>query len=250
MKIVTWNCNGALRKKLHDVDALDADLLVIQECEDPQFYQKSYREWAGDYLWIGTSKNKGIGVFPKNGNRVSPSLWRGTFTINGLSSDHPSLTWSTSDLKLFLPFKVNSDLTILAVWTKGSDAEAFGYIGQLWKYLQIHAHDLSRPATMIVGDLNSNAIWDKMDRWWSHSGVISELANANIHSLYHHAMSEDQGSESAPTFFLHRKINKPYHIDYAFVSADLLNKCAIQVGDSSDWLHVSDHMPLIVTVSR
>ena len=35
MNIITWNCNGALRKKIEQVDSLGADILVVQECEDP-----------------------------------------------------------------------------------------------------------------------------------------------------------------------------------------------------------------------
>jgi exonuclease III len=248
MKILTWNCNGALRKKLPDIDALNADILVIQECEDPQFYKKHYLDWAGDYLWIGTSRNKGIGVFPKNGNRVSALPWHGEFAITGIAEIHSSARWSTSDLKLFLPFSVNNNLTVLAVWTKGSDKEAFGYVGQLWKYLQIHGKDLSGRSTMIIGDLNSNAIWDKADRWWSHTEVISELTGLGLQSIYHQLKNEQQGLETTPTFYLQRNLNKPYHIDYAFASADLVGSCALNVGKSTDWLHLSDHMPLVVTV--
>ena len=36
MKIISWNCNGALWKKFNLLEKLDADILVIQECEDPR----------------------------------------------------------------------------------------------------------------------------------------------------------------------------------------------------------------------
>jgi len=249
MKIVTWNCNGALRKKLEEVDSLGADLLLIQECENPESSSGHYRDWAGDYLWLGNDKNKGIGVFPRNGNNVSRLNWYGEFKINAFKRSHRSHSWSTADLKLFLPFKFNDNYTILGVWTKGSDSEVFGYMGQFWKYLQIHDEDLSKPNTLIVGDFNSNAIWDKSDRWWSHSGVIGEIAELDIYSLYHHRKNEDQGSESKPTFYLHRNKNRSYHIDYAFVSEDLLNSSDIEIGSIGDWLPLSDHMPITITIS-
>lgn len=214
MKILTWNCNGALRKKLPDIDSLQADIVVIQECEDPQFYKEHYLDWAGDYLWIGTNRNKGIGVFPKNGNRVSALPWHGEFAITGVSKNHPSARWSTSDLKLFLPFSVNDNLTMLAVWTKGSDKEAFGYVGKLWAVLGLFA----------ISKMHGHAV------------------------IYHQLMNEQQGLESMPTFYLQRNLNKPYHIDYAFATADLVGNCELDVGKSMEWIHLSDHMPLVVTV--
>lgn len=248
MRIVTWNCHGALRRKLAEADSLNADILVIQECEDPDHLKGALLEWAGIYLWAGESRHKGIGVFAKNGHRVSALDWQGTYQIPGLANLHPSTQWSTSELKLFLPFSINDSLTALGVWTKGSDQEAFGYVGQLWKYIQIHGHELSRKPAILIGDLNSNAIWDKPDRWWSHSGVVAELSQIGLHSLYHHAFEEPQGQESKPTFYLQKNLNKPYHIDYVFVSEDLLSTSQIEVGKQEDWLHASDHMPIIVTI--
>jgi exonuclease III len=248
MKVVTWNCNGALRKKLVELDSLTADLYVIQECEDPALSTQNYREWAGNYLWVGTSKNKGIGVFPKNDATVSKLDWYGDFRIEGLKELHSSTVWKTEDLKLFLPFKLNDKYNLLGVWTKGGDDKIFGYIGQLWKYIQVHEKDLNRSNTLILGDLNSNAIWDKPDRWWSHSGVVQELKELDFHSLYHAQTGEEQGKESTPTFFLHRKKEKPYHIDYVFLSGNLLASSSMEIGECGKWLQISDHVPICLVL--
>ena len=248
MKLVTWNCNGALRKKLAEADSLNADVLIVQECEDPSQSTRAYQEWAGDYIWVGTNKNKGIGIFPKLDNYVEKLDWKGTFKIDGLQTPSPSTSWFTEDLLIFLPFRLNGNYNVLACWTKGSDDKIFGYIGQFWKYLQIHRQDLNHPNTIIAGDFNSNAKWDKPDRWWSHSDIIKELYQINIESLYHYKTGEPQGQESEPTFYLQKNTSKPYHIDYVFMSNQLLAKSSIELGKLNEWLPVSDHMPLCVEI--
>jgi exodeoxyribonuclease-3 len=250
MKIVTWNCNGALRNKTQEIDRLGADILIIQECENPAESTEKYQMWAGsNYLWVGESRHKGVGVFPKNRNTVESLNWKGDFKISGLLSESRALNWSTNDLRLFMPFIVNDELTILGVWTKADKSnEIFGYIGQFWKYLQIHRDVLSKARTLVVGDFNSNSIWDKPERWWNHSDVIKELRDIELESVYHFQLQESQGKETKPTFFLQRNRDKPYHIDYIFASSDLLNNCELEVGQHDDWLPFSDHMPLCLSI--
>lgn len=124
----------------------------------------------------------------------------------------------------------------------------FRYVGQLWKYLQIHKNQLRRDKTILLGDLNSNRIWDQPDRWWNHSDVVEELGEIGLHSVYHGQTNDPQGQEMTPTFFLQRNLNKAYHIDYAFASSDLISACKVEVGNSDDWLNVSDHMPVTLSI--
>jgi len=250
MRIITWNCNGALRNKLDEVNSLNADILVIQECENPEYSTSKYKEWAGDnYLWVGENKNKGIGIFSKNDFSIQSLEWNGEFILNGLRSKSKLTSWITSDLKLFLPFSVNQQYNILAVWTKGKQGERFDYIGQLWKYLQIHHTELSEDNTIILGDFNSNQKWDRdkrVDTWWNHASVVEELSELGFESLYHIEKNELQGIESMGTYFHHKKENQAHHIDYIFVSHNLLSQSMFEIGGYKDWIKVSDHVPLIL----
>ena len=63
MKIITWNACCKFREKFSLLAHFDADIIVIQECEDPQSASSdSYSAFASNVLWIGHNKNKGLGV--------------------------------------------------------------------------------------------------------------------------------------------------------------------------------------------
>ena len=228
MKIISWNCNGALRKKFEHIAKLDADIYIIQECEDPaRANHKEYSDWSNNYLWIGDTKNKGIGIFAKKDISLQHLSWSNSFR------DHA--------VKYFLPCLVNNDFQLLGVWTHKNNSPNFGYMGQFWKYLKTNLEQFDK--IIIVGDFNSNAIWDEWDRWWNHSDVVAILNEKGIRSVYHQKTNENQGNETHPTFFLQRKKEKAYHIDYIFTSQHFTSD-KIHIGKYENWIEISDHVPL------
>ncbi len=231
MRLVTWNCNGGFRRKLDQADALNADVLVIQECEDPSSSTAAYRDWAGEYLWSGSNKNKGIGIFAKNGLGLE------------------ALNWDAETFARFLAARIGGRLDILAVWTQNSSPSSLAYIGQFWQYLQIHRPSLHAD-TVILGDFNSNSIWDKRGRKWNHSNCVQELEADGFTSLYHLARGEAQGQETAPTFYLHRHLSRPFHIDFCFAHQSKLPPGwdDLTVGNPEEWLRYSDHMPITISL--
>lgn len=228
-KILTWNCNGALRRKWAALEAFDADLLIVQECEDPaQSKDAAYLEWAGHYLWTGPSKSRGIGVFARNGH----TLQAAPLELDGL--------------EYFLPCLVNGDWPLLGTWTGRAGSGPYRYIGQLWRFLQSHQSFLTHHLGMVVGDLNSNCIWDKRHRTCNHSDVVRELAALGLESAYHRHFGEAQGQETRNTFYLQRNPAKGYHIDYVF-SGPGWGPGAISVEDRDTWLAITDHVPVVAT---
>lgn len=246
MRIISWNCGGGLRNKFQALDELKGDVLIVQECEDPYRSTSAYQDWAGDFLWVGDFKSKGIGVFAKNGHKIKKLAWDSQFTLPMSHSKSGGLTWRTDDLKLFLPFSIDDKTNVLAAWSKGGTHQKFGYIGQIWKYIQLHRADIYRHQTIVLGDFNSNSRWDRLDCWWNHTDVVAELQEMGFESQYHKGAGELQGRESTPTFFMHRKAERPYHIDYVFTSSDMTHNCGLNIGDMADWLALSDHMPLVL----
>jgi len=98
------------------------------------------------------------------------------------------------------PYFKGKSHCLLAVWTHNNYSSNFGYIGQLWKYLQVNKSNLKK--CLILGDFNSNVFWDKSHRWWNHSDVVKELKEVGIESLYHNYWNEEQGKETRPTLFI------------------------------------------------
>ncbi|QEK51477.1 endonuclease/exonuclease/phosphatase family protein [Pedobacter aquae] len=230
MKIITWNCNGAFRKKFDTLLDYDADLLIIQECENPlESLNYDYQNWAKNHLWIGDTKNKGLGVFAKPEITLKKLDWTNSF--------------KNHTVKHFLPCKIDDEFDLLAVWTHKNNSPNFGYIGQIWKYLQVNKHRINK--TIIAGDFNSNTKWDEWDRWWNHSDVVEELKHLGIESIYHKLTEEEQGKESNPTLYFQRKLSRPYHIDYIFAFKEIIERTTtFKIGEVSKWIKLSDHMPI------
>ncbi len=236
MKIVTWNCNGAFRKKFDRIAKLNADIYVIQECENPtESRHKEYQKWAKNYIWNGDTKNKGLAIFAKPDIKLEELDWSNEF------KDH--------SVKHFMPCRINGQFNLLGVWTHRNNSPNFGYIGQFWKYLQINRDKMNN--VLLVGDFNSNKRWDEWDRWWNHSDAVNELKELGIESLYHKFKKEEQGKESMPTLYFQRKLERPYHIDYIFGSTEfeeILTK--LEIGTAESWLDISDHMPIITEYKK
>ena len=235
VRIVSWNCNGAFRKKFSQLAAIDADVYIVQECENPQLIadkSKEFLEFSSNHLWHGDNKNKGLAVFAK------PDLGLEKVTLNH--------DWRGRSLKWFLPFylsKSNQIFKFLGLWNYSAGAKAFAYIGQSWLFLQ-NNREFFRNA-IIAGDFNSNKIWDSWDRWWNHTDYVNELSTLGLCSLYHFIYGQEQGMETQPTFLLQRNEKKKYHIDYIFTDLEKAQQTEeFKIHDFKDWIELSDHVPI------
>ncbi|TMI64698.1 MAG: endonuclease/exonuclease/phosphatase family protein [Bacteroidetes bacterium] len=234
MKIITWNCNMAYRKKASLILAHKPDIVVIPECEHPDKLKfESGIPLPDDVFWFGNNQNKGLGIFSYNKYKFQ------------LSDIH------NPDFRTILPLKVANnefEFTLFAIWANNPKDKGFEYVGQIWKAINFYSELLKNKNTMLIGDFNSNTIWDKPKREGNHSTVVELLAKKGIHSTYHKFYDQTQGKEKHNTLFMYRHKDKPYHLDYCFASDDYIKKLInVEVGRHAKWCKHSDHTPLIVT---
>ncbi len=233
MKIISWNCNMAFRKKYVPILKLKPDLLILQECENGDKLRESIKDIPFNQLiWHGNNQHKGVAAISFNETTIT-------------KTDNHHL-----DFEYVIPLKIkthNAEINLFSVWAMPhkSDRQK-NYVGQVWGAINHYSNELNKK-TIIIGDLNSNAIWDKKYRVGNHSDVVAFLSKRNIHSIYHRQEKEKHGKEKQPTFYLTKKLEKPYHLDYCFATEELINNnTSIRVGKYKQWIELSDHMPIII----
>lgn len=231
--LATWNCQGALRGKWPLLSDFGADVIVVQECEDPARSEDTrYRNWASsNHLWIGASRHKGLGIFTQS---------------NWAKANFSGLDWHT-DARYFLAAAA-ANIPICGVWTQRGILGP-PYIGQLHLALDTAPDWLDNPFCVLLGDFNSNVIWDKAGRDWGHAKTTARLAERGFRSAYHCHFGAEQGGEPHPTFHLQRNPAKPYHIDYVYIGRGW-QVLSCDVGAPADWAKCSDHLPIIVRLAR
>jgi exonuclease III len=232
LRVVSWNSAKAFRNKSKKILELKPDIAVILECENPEFCKE--KEWLqdfGSYVWFGENKNQGVAIFVAKGIEIE------------------ALSWFDENIKFIRPFKIrtqNREFVILPVWANNADSPTFRYIGQVWKFLEKYKTEFVALDVLMLGDFNSNKQWDVSDRWWNHSDAVDILKSVSVESLYHLKNRVEQGKEEQKTFFMHKKADKSYHIDYVFGSKLFQDSLtSFEIGNYDDWTQHSDHCPLI-----
>jgi hypothetical protein len=224
VRLVAWNCcTGPLDRKLAALKALDPDIAVIPEC--PRLPAS-----RGTTFWLGANPRKGLGVLARKPWRIARATTR-------------------HDLPRYVqPLRISGPESFLlwAVWAchHGTDR----YVRGVHRAVEACSRLLQTGPTVMLGDFNSNAIWDgEHPKERGHSALVRKLQSLGLTSAYHAHYGERQGCETRPTFFEYRHLHRPYHIDYCFLPhAWTARIAAVSVGRHSEWAGSSDHMPIIV----
>ena len=222
MKLVTWNCcRGDYLKKREMLVQLSPDIAVIQEARRTQ-------TWPLEDHWFGPNPNNGLSLLTPKGPPAAPLP---------ISNDAP---WS------IVPFRIEGALpfNLLAVWTR----QETGYLKGLAQALDSYSDFLRERPSVVMGDFNASALWDKPRAKVDFSRIAQRLADEfGLHSAYHQHYDEPFGAESRPTHYFRWNESHPFHIDYCFVPATwTIESVSVETGPI--WAKASDHRPLVVTV--
>lgn len=229
MKLLTWNCcRGPFETKTTLVDHFNADISVFQEIAKPVAA-------SANVLWFGKNPKIGMAIQAKFPYTLTPLP-----QLEGIPD-------------YIIPVQVNGSqsFTLFAVWT--TNDKALPYIRSLSTALDRYAHLLGQGTPVVVmGDFNSNAIWDKQyPKHLNHSSMVDRLKRVGLVSAYHHHGSFDHGQETNSTFYMHRKQEKGFHIDYCFLPRAWAESIStVQVGTFEELAAASDHRPLLVQITK
>jgi exodeoxyribonuclease III len=219
------------KEKYEKVLNIFPDIAVIQESVHVDKLKDSFR--YHDAIWAGKEEGIGLGVF-------------------SFSKDI-NLTMLIDEIKYewIVPIKVSgkADFVLIAVWTKRIPGLSYGKL--LYSALEEYEHFLRNNRVIIVGDFNLDkklpASYAGIQGIQGFDRIIDLFRSYGMESSYHYFYKESFGLESKATYNHHKKINKPFHIDYCFVSKEILQGTQqFYIGEGQEWTGLSDHFPLIM----
>ncbi|OBY29172.1 endonuclease/exonuclease/phosphatase family protein [Mycolicibacter kumamotonensis] len=235
MRLVEWNVAMALHTKAQLVQELTPNIAVLPESAHPDRVGDALAAvGATSMQWIGSNPNKGLLVAAF-----------GDCTLRIDDAYDPGYQW-------VMPVHIDgpAQIRMLAVWDmnhRGSGYDSARRLGSCRASMQHYAEFLSGPAdlTVISGDFNNSVCWDKPGGTVRFGDFMEQLHSRGLVSAYHHRHGCAHGAEAHPTLWWTRNVDKPYHVDYTFVSPAAAVD-AVTMGTHTDWLTHSDHSPMTV----
>jgi exodeoxyribonuclease-3 len=241
LRIVAWNANMAVHRKLDALLSLRPDVAIVPECANPATLTAKTSQPITSMVWIGEKPNKGLGV-----------LAFGDYSLELCPEYDARLEW-------IAPVAVAGPCPffLLAAWCKNHRASQQHPWQpprrQIEPAIAIY-QDLLRPgATVIAGDLNSNVNWDRPGRVDNFTRTVAAAQRVGLVSAYHTVTNIEFGAEPRPTLYWQtRKLDgRTYHIDYFFIPREWVpNVTSVEVGEFEKWVGsgLSDHVPLTMEV--
>lgn len=180
MRIISWNCAMGFAKKRHLVQALNPDIAIL-----PETSQRDIEETEAPFkAWVGSNPHKGLGIV-------------------GYTNRSYTLHEAGTLLPWHIPFSVDG-LNVIGLWSHIRDKD-LKYVRVTHDVIDRHASFLSSAPSLVIGDFNSNTVWDREHPGRSHSMLVKKLEALGLHSVYHESQGLLHGEEVIKTYFTRRK---------------------------------------------
>lgn len=220
MRIVSWNCAMGFSKKRFLVEALKPDVAIL-----PEVSQRHIADTDAPFkAWVGSNPHKGLGVIGFTNRSYA------------LHEDDRLLPWH-------IPFSVDG-INIIGLWAHVRDKD-LKYVRVTHEIVDLHADFLASAPSLLMGDFNSNTVWDREHLGRNHSMLVNKLVGLGLQSIHHQTERVAHGAETTKTYFHTKKLHFGHHIDYAFLGGA---SASLHIGHHEDWLQYSDHMPLVLDI--
>jgi hypothetical protein len=230
MRLIAWNCKGALHKKHAFAAAMRPDILVVPESEKLSGMTQSLELPAiRSFRWFGSNPSKGLAA-----------ISYGEYVLEVHPRYEPRHQW-------IVPLSVSGpvDFVLLAVWTLPIGSRGGSYVRPLYEAFESYGSLTDTSDVVWAGDFNASVAFDTPSRRYKFRDFVALLNRKELHSLYHLQRKCEHGREPDKNFFLHHHASKGHHIDYVFASERLHpHGVAVSIGSHSEWSQRSDHMPL------
>ncbi|MCU0501516.1 MAG: endonuclease/exonuclease/phosphatase family protein [Anaerolineae bacterium] len=227
LRIVSWNCNMALRHKFEALLALRPDVAIIQECARPD---ERWRPACRDADWIGFNDQKGLGVF--------------TFG-DLILRRHVSYS---DRFSLYLPVEIDGAcrFNLLGVWVADARKIPPGATNDPAAAIDYYRPFLEAAPSVVAGDFNRLPQQMSARSRKHAASVVERLTDAGLANAAH-VMSDATGQDALRrTHYHQRHFARGFVVDYLFIpDVERARLTAFEVGDPHDWLRWSDHVALV-----
>jgi exodeoxyribonuclease III len=232
LRIVSWNCNMALRHKCEALLSLRPDVAIIQECAEPDSDAgRGWRPACRDADWIGFNAQKGLGIFTF-----------GNLTLRRHAS-------YAERFSLYLPVEIGGPcrFNLLGVWVADARKISPGATSDPLRAIDFYRPFLVAAPAVVAGDFNRlPQQMSARSKEFPGASVVEMLAEAGLENA-DIVMSDASGQDALRrTHYHQRHFSRGFVVDYLYIpAAERARLTAFEVGDPHDWLRWSDHVPLV-----
>lgn len=231
----------AVHRKFDALSDLHPHVAIIPECANVETLSRKARRHLPDMVWIGEQADKGLGIFGF-----------GDYAVELLSAYDPRLEW-------IAPVKVTGphSFLLLGAWCKRnarSPTRPWRSYRQVLAALELYGELIRAGPTVVAGDFNTNATWDKPGRSNNFAATVDAAEAAGLLSAYHAFNAAEYGAEREKTLYWRDRTERGprFHVDFCFIPREWIpHVTSVTVGDFARWVGpgLSDHVPLVVEVA-